>query len=194
MLLTKFRFEYDFYLCAHSAIQGTARPVHYHVLMDEAQCPVNEFQRMIYQMSYQYMRSTTPVSMCKYFLTFARAYVLQFVPKSLLFTMPIWLPIVLVPTKTWQPRKVLVVVRSMKRSARINVVVLQVVLRWQARLALVRHYHFFHSVTQTTTHLRLVTSDTECVSRCPYTTPSSTSNMYLGYIWIVSDEVQLGGL
>ena len=79
-------------------------------------------------MSYQYMRSTTPVSMCKYFLTFARAYVLQFVPKSLLFTMPIWLPIVLVPTKTWQPRKVLVVVRSMKRSARINVVVLQVVL------------------------------------------------------------------
>ncbi|KAH7370050.1 Piwi domain-containing protein [Rhexocercosporidium sp. MPI-PUGE-AT-0058] len=56
-------YEYDFYLCAHSAIQGTARPVHYHVLMDEANVPVNEFQKMIYQFSYQYMRSTTPVSL-----------------------------------------------------------------------------------------------------------------------------------
>ncbi|KAI9834225.1 MAG: hypothetical protein M1819_003063 [Sarea resinae] len=56
-------FEYDFYLNAHSAIQGTARPVHYHVLMDEAGIPVNEFQNMIYECSYQYMRSTTPVSL-----------------------------------------------------------------------------------------------------------------------------------
>lgn len=60
------RFEYDFYLCAHSAIQGTARPVHYHVILDEAGVPPNEFQRMVYQMSYQYMRSTTPVSLCKF--------------------------------------------------------------------------------------------------------------------------------
>jgi hypothetical protein len=70
-------FEYDFYLNAHSAIQGTARPVHYHVLKDEAQVPVNEFHKMIYQFSYQYMRSTTPVSLCEsspesleYWLTF----------------------------------------------------------------------------------------------------------------------------
>ncbi|CZR64330.1 related to argonaute like post-transcriptional gene silencing protein QDE-2 [Phialocephala subalpina] len=56
-------FEYDFYLNAHSAIQGTARPVHYHVLLDEAKVPVDAFQRMIYQFSYQYMRSTTPVSL-----------------------------------------------------------------------------------------------------------------------------------
>ncbi|KAE8440738.1 hypothetical protein EG329_006633 [Mollisiaceae sp. DMI_Dod_QoI] len=56
-------FEYDFYLNAHSAIQGTARPVHYHVLLDEAKVPVNDFQKMIYQFSYQYMRSTTPVSL-----------------------------------------------------------------------------------------------------------------------------------
>jgi eukaryotic translation initiation factor 2C len=58
-------FEYDFYLSAHSAIQGTARPVHYHVLQDEAKVPVNDLQKMIYQFSYQYMRSTTPVSLCK---------------------------------------------------------------------------------------------------------------------------------
>jgi eukaryotic translation initiation factor 2C len=59
-------YEYDFYLNSHSAIQGTARPVHYQVLMDEQQVPVNEFQAMIYNFSYQYMRSTTPVSLCKF--------------------------------------------------------------------------------------------------------------------------------
>ncbi|PSS06975.1 hypothetical protein M430DRAFT_271769 [Amorphotheca resinae ATCC 22711] len=56
-------FEYDFYLSSHSAIQGTARPVHYHVIKDEAEVPVNDFQRLIYNMCYQYMRSTTPVSL-----------------------------------------------------------------------------------------------------------------------------------
>ncbi|KAL9079521.1 MAG: hypothetical protein Q9157_001579 [Trypethelium eluteriae] len=55
-------FEYDFYLCAHSAIKGTARPVGYHVLLDENNYPVNELQQMIYDHSYQYIRSTTPVS------------------------------------------------------------------------------------------------------------------------------------
>ncbi|TAQ85545.1 hypothetical protein B7494_g6138 [Chlorociboria aeruginascens] len=56
-------FENDFYLSSHSAIQGTARPVHYQVILDEAQCNVNEFHRMVYQHCYQYMRSTTPVSL-----------------------------------------------------------------------------------------------------------------------------------
>lgn len=59
-------FEYDFYLNSHSAIQGTARPTHYHVLMDEIGMSANELQNMIYEHSYQYMRSTTPVSLCKY--------------------------------------------------------------------------------------------------------------------------------
>jgi len=56
-------FEYDFYLCAHSAIKGTARPVHYHVLLDEAKMTVEDLQNMIYESSYQYVRSTTPVSL-----------------------------------------------------------------------------------------------------------------------------------
>ena len=56
-------FEYDFYLNSHSAIQGTARPVHYQVLLDEAKVPVNDLQKLIYQHCYQYMRSTTPVSL-----------------------------------------------------------------------------------------------------------------------------------
>jgi eukaryotic translation initiation factor 2C len=58
-------FEYDFYLNSHSAIQGTARPVHYHVLIDEIGLDANKLQKMIYEHSYQYMRSTTPVSLCK---------------------------------------------------------------------------------------------------------------------------------
>lgn len=73
-------FEYDFCkyrhfgikiianfpdLSSHSAIQGTARPTHYHVLEDEARVPPNDFQAMIYKHCYQYMRSTTPVSLCK---------------------------------------------------------------------------------------------------------------------------------
>lgn len=55
-------FHFDFYLCSHVAIQGTARPVHYHVIHDEVQYPVDKLQAMIYQQCYQYIRSTTPVS------------------------------------------------------------------------------------------------------------------------------------
>ncbi|KAJ2899932.1 hypothetical protein MKZ38_002731 [Zalerion maritima] len=55
-------FHYDFYLSSHSAIQGTARPTHYHVILDEAGVSVNELHRLLYQQCYQYVRSTTPVS------------------------------------------------------------------------------------------------------------------------------------
>ena len=56
-------FHYDFYLCSHVAIQGTARPVHYHVIHDEVKMPSALLQKMIYQQCYQYARSTTPVSL-----------------------------------------------------------------------------------------------------------------------------------
>ncbi|KAI1851294.1 hypothetical protein JX266_003369 [Neoarthrinium moseri] len=55
-------FHWDFYLASHVAIQGTARPVHYHVILDEANCNADRLQSMIYHQCYQYMRSTTPVS------------------------------------------------------------------------------------------------------------------------------------
>ena len=55
-------FSWDFYLCAHRAIQGTARPVHYTVLHDEKKCPQDWLIKMIYEHSYQYVRSSTPVS------------------------------------------------------------------------------------------------------------------------------------
>ncbi|KAL8852773.1 MAG: hypothetical protein Q9221_002403 [Calogaya cf. arnoldii] len=56
-------FDNDIYLCAHKALKGTARPTHYTMLMDEANVPVDVFQKMLYEHSYQYMRSTTPVSL-----------------------------------------------------------------------------------------------------------------------------------
>lgn len=56
-------FQWDFYLNSHSAIQGTARPVHYHVLHDENKCDPDRLQAMIYGQCYQYARSTTPVSL-----------------------------------------------------------------------------------------------------------------------------------
>ena len=56
-------FENDFYLCSHRALQGTARPTHYHVIADEEGVPIEKLQAMIYEMSYQYIRSTTSVSL-----------------------------------------------------------------------------------------------------------------------------------
>ncbi|KAK4999709.1 Protein argonaute [Elasticomyces elasticus] len=56
-------FENDFYLCAHAAIKGTARPVHYHVLLNEANVTNEELQTLLYEHSYQYIRATTPVSL-----------------------------------------------------------------------------------------------------------------------------------
>lgn len=56
-------WENDMYLCSHVAIQGTARPTHYHMLMDEANLPVEKFQTLLYEHCYQYQRATTPVSL-----------------------------------------------------------------------------------------------------------------------------------
>ncbi|THZ29175.1 Piwi-domain-containing protein [Aureobasidium pullulans] len=56
-------FENDFYLCAHTAIKGTARPVHYNVLLNEPQWPQDKIHTLIYEHSYQYIRATTPVSL-----------------------------------------------------------------------------------------------------------------------------------
>ncbi|OQV05203.1 Piwi domain-containing protein [Cladophialophora immunda] len=55
--------EFDFYLYSHIALQGTSRPVHYSVLLDEANHRPEVIQNMIYEHCYQYMRSTTSVSL-----------------------------------------------------------------------------------------------------------------------------------
>lgn len=56
-------FDNDFYLCSHSAIKGTARPVHYYVLANEAGMSNDDLHTLIYEHSYQYIRATTPVSL-----------------------------------------------------------------------------------------------------------------------------------
>jgi eukaryotic translation initiation factor 2C len=56
-------FEFDFYLCAHVAIKGTARPIHYQCILNEGEWQAAELQQFIFEHSYQYVRSTTPVSM-----------------------------------------------------------------------------------------------------------------------------------
>ncbi|RMZ87687.1 hypothetical protein DV736_g5076, partial [Chaetothyriales sp. CBS 134916] len=55
--------EFDFYLYSHTALQGTSRPVHYTILYDDADHTPNAIQNMIYEHCYQYMRSTTSVSL-----------------------------------------------------------------------------------------------------------------------------------
>ncbi|KAI1359066.1 Piwi domain-containing protein [Xylaria arbuscula] len=55
--------HFDFYLCSHVAIQGTARPVHYQVIYDDANVKPDELQKLLYEQCYQYARSTTPVSL-----------------------------------------------------------------------------------------------------------------------------------
>ncbi|KAJ9611980.1 Protein argonaute [Cladophialophora chaetospira] len=55
--------EFDFYLYSHIALQGTSRPVHYSILHDEIGHKPEQIQNMIYEHCYQYMRSTTSVSL-----------------------------------------------------------------------------------------------------------------------------------
>ena len=41
--------EYDFYLNAHASIQGTSRPVHYHVLLDQNNLGPDQLQSFTYE-------------------------------------------------------------------------------------------------------------------------------------------------
>ena len=55
--------EWDFFLYSHIALQGTSRPVHYTILEDTSNHTSNQLQNMVYEHCYQYMRSTTSVSL-----------------------------------------------------------------------------------------------------------------------------------
>ena len=41
--------EFDFYLNSHSGVQGTNKPAHYHVLLDENRMGVHELQLLTYR-------------------------------------------------------------------------------------------------------------------------------------------------
>ncbi|KAK9690038.1 hypothetical protein RND81_09G100100 [Saponaria officinalis] len=54
--------EFDFYLCSHAGIQGTSRPTHYHVLLDENNFTADLLQLLTNSLCYTYARCTRSVS------------------------------------------------------------------------------------------------------------------------------------
>ncbi|XP_021837831.1 protein argonaute 4 [Spinacia oleracea] len=53
---------YDFYMCPHAAFSGTARPIHYHILLDEIGIPSDELQELVHSLSYVYQKCTKAIS------------------------------------------------------------------------------------------------------------------------------------
>ncbi|KAJ3344342.1 Protein argonaute 10 [Gonapodya sp. JEL0774] len=56
-------YEYDFFLMSHSGIQGTSRPAHYYVLLDENNLSADVMQQFTYRLCYVYSRATRSVSL-----------------------------------------------------------------------------------------------------------------------------------
>ena len=67
--VTQARF-WDFFLTAHTALKGTARPAHYTVLMDEIFRPkhkadaANQLEKLTHEMCYLFGRATKAISIC----------------------------------------------------------------------------------------------------------------------------------
>lgn len=57
-------FLWDFYLQAHQGLQGTARPAHYVVIMDEIGFEQNQLEASTHKMCYLFNRATKAVSIC----------------------------------------------------------------------------------------------------------------------------------
>lgn len=56
--------ENDFFLLSHSGIQGTSRPAHYHVLLDQNEFTSDELQIFTYHLTHTFCRCTRSVSVC----------------------------------------------------------------------------------------------------------------------------------
>lgn len=57
-------FLWDFYLQAHAGLQGTARPAHYVVILDELGFDQNQLEAFTHNMCYLFNRATKAVSIC----------------------------------------------------------------------------------------------------------------------------------
>ncbi|KAG8378708.1 hypothetical protein BUALT_Bualt07G0013300 [Buddleja alternifolia] len=52
----------NFYMCPHTSRIGTARPIHYHVLLDEIGFSSDDLQELIHSLSYAFQRSNSAIS------------------------------------------------------------------------------------------------------------------------------------
>lgn len=57
-------FGFDFFLNSHAGIQGTNKPAHYHVLLDENNFGADGMQMMTFWLCFLYCRCTRSVSYC----------------------------------------------------------------------------------------------------------------------------------
>ena len=55
--------EHDFFLVSHAGLQGTSRPVHYHVLLDESNLGADALQRMAWYLCHLFVRCIRSVSL-----------------------------------------------------------------------------------------------------------------------------------
>mmetsp|Transcript_21613 Transcript_21613/g.54401 ORF Transcript_21613/g.54401 Transcript_21613/m.54401 type:complete len:1025 (-) Transcript_21613:108-3182(-) len=54
---------FDFYINSHKGLQGTCRPAHYHVLLDENRFTADKLQQMTFELCHLYSSATTSVSL-----------------------------------------------------------------------------------------------------------------------------------
>jgi len=54
-------YEFDFFLNSHAGIQGTNKPAHYHVLVDEIGFGADGLQLLTYWLCFTYCRCTRRV-------------------------------------------------------------------------------------------------------------------------------------
>lgn len=57
-------YLYDFFLQAHSGLQGTARPAHYTVIYDQIRLKANQFEQFTFDLCHNFNRATKAVSIC----------------------------------------------------------------------------------------------------------------------------------
>eukprot|EP00951_Prasinocladus_malaysianus_P004096 scaffold28954_cov44-Prasinocladus_malaysianus.AAC.2 len=55
---------FDFYLNSHQALQGTTRPAHYHVLLDENMFTPDQIQQLTFMQCFLFCRATKYGHVC----------------------------------------------------------------------------------------------------------------------------------
>uniref|UniRef100_A0A061SHJ7 Aubergine n=2 Tax=Tetraselmis sp. GSL018 TaxID=582737 RepID=A0A061SHJ7_9CHLO len=56
-------YGFDFFLTSHTALQGTSRPAHYHVLLDESEFSADQIEALTFNLCFLYCRATKAVGL-----------------------------------------------------------------------------------------------------------------------------------